>query len=296
MKTLHVLLLSFLSAASFAGAAPPTIHTVTASPAGLSVNGYLIEGPHGIVAIDTALTVSDSRALRAKFDGLHKPLLAVLLTHGHPDHYNGVATLVAGVPGEIPVYASAAVDAVIREWDERKDKQWKPVFKDEWPSVRQFPNRTAKNGEPLKIDGMTFVVHDLGAGESHADSYWTLEGPSRTAFVGDLVLNGSHAYTNDGHTGAWLKNLARVSKDLKSYKKLMPGHGPAGGLEILTWQVKYLETYRAAIQRLREGRPSLTDAAKKSFEADMVAAYPQAGNVFMIGLGADTVANEMNAD
>ena len=69
----------------------PIVHTVTASAQGLSVNGYLIEASEGVVAIDSALTVSDSVALRARLDALHKPLAAVLLTHGHPDHYNGVS-------------------------------------------------------------------------------------------------------------------------------------------------------------------------------------------------------------
>lgn len=46
--------------------------------------------------------MSDAHALRAAFDRLHKPLLAVPLTHGHPDHYNGVSALLAG-QGEVPV-------------------------------------------------------------------------------------------------------------------------------------------------------------------------------------------------
>ena len=100
--------------------ASATVHQFGASPQGLSVNCYVVEGRRGLVAIDSALTVSDSKSLRAKVDALGKPLLAVLLTHGHPDHYNGIAYLTEG--RTVPVYATASVAKVIREWDGAKEK------------------------------------------------------------------------------------------------------------------------------------------------------------------------------
>jgi glyoxylase-like metal-dependent hydrolase (beta-lactamase superfamily II) len=200
----------------------PTIHQVTASDAGLAVNCYLVEGAHGVVAIDSALTITDSRALRARADALGKPLLAILLTHGHPDHYNGVTALIEG--RTVPVYATAPVAKVIRDHDAAKEAQWKPVFKDEWPPRRSFPDRVAADGQRLTFDGMTFVAHELGPAESHADSYWELVGPERAAFIGDEVLAGSHAYTNDGHTASWLANLDRLSRDLDG-ARIYPGHG-----------------------------------------------------------------------
>ena len=44
-----------------------------------------------------------SRALRAQVESLQKPLLAVLVTHAHPDHYGGVVELVGG--DDLPVIA-----------------------------------------------------------------------------------------------------------------------------------------------------------------------------------------------
>jgi glyoxylase-like metal-dependent hydrolase (beta-lactamase superfamily II) len=270
--------------------AKPTIHRVTASDAGLGVNCYLVEGPNGVVAIDSALTVSDGKALRAKLDALGKPLLGVLITHGHPDHYNGVAALVAG--NKVPIYATAAVTKVIRDDDAAKDKQWKPVFKDEWPGTRVFPDHVAKDGAKLALGGMTFVVHDLGAAESHADSYWELVGAERIAFVGDQVLAGSHAYTNDGHTAAWIKNLDRLARDLKT-ATIYPGHGAPGDAKLLTWQKAYLVKYRAEVDKLRKGGKALGDAQKQALVAAMKTAYPDAKLDFMITLGADTTAAEL---
>jgi glyoxylase-like metal-dependent hydrolase (beta-lactamase superfamily II) len=49
------------------------------------VNAYLVETDNGVVAVDSLLTVTESRAMRAALERLGKPLLAVLLTHSHPD-------------------------------------------------------------------------------------------------------------------------------------------------------------------------------------------------------------------
>src|SRR5436190_1226698 len=100
-------------ALSLAGAAPaqtpaPVIHRYAAGASGMFVNAYLVETPHGVVAIDATLTESDSKALRAQLDSLGKPLLAVLITHGHPGDQEGRTTIRIGAcrdgagPGGVP--------------------------------------------------------------------------------------------------------------------------------------------------------------------------------------------------
>jgi len=74
--------------------AGPVVHTYRAAESGLNVNSYLIEGQSGVVVVDTNLLVSDIEALRARLRALKKPLLAILVTHAHPDRFNGVLGLV----------------------------------------------------------------------------------------------------------------------------------------------------------------------------------------------------------
>jgi glyoxylase-like metal-dependent hydrolase (beta-lactamase superfamily II) len=131
----------------------PAIHQVTASLQGLSVNGDLVEGRRSVVAMDSVLTVSDSKALSARLDAIGKPLVAVLIAHEHPDHCSGVSYLTEGKTA--PVNATAAVTKVIRDWDERKERQWKPVFKEEWPP-HSVPGREDEVGLP----GCGQRVHD----------------------------------------------------------------------------------------------------------------------------------------
>src|SRR5215468_7206202 len=97
-----------------------TIHRHASGEGGIFANAYLIEMPRGVVAVDATLSESESRALRASLEALGKPLRAVLLTHGHPDHYNGVTNLVG--QSAVPVVATAGVARVIREDDAAKEQ------------------------------------------------------------------------------------------------------------------------------------------------------------------------------
>jgi predicted metal-dependent RNase len=82
------------------------IHTYAAFENGLLVNSYLVEADEGVVLIDADLLMSDVRAVAARITALRKPLLGVLVTHAHPDHFNG-QPLLAG--DDVPVYAAAEV-------------------------------------------------------------------------------------------------------------------------------------------------------------------------------------------
>ena len=59
------------------------------------VNAYLVETRAGVVAIDATLTESESKRLSEEVEALAKPLLAILVTHPHPDHVAGITNLVA---------------------------------------------------------------------------------------------------------------------------------------------------------------------------------------------------------
>ena len=86
----------------------PTVHTYRSAEAGLFVNSYLVEEQEGVVAVDAPLLISDGRAVPRTLRGLAEPLLGVLLTHPHPDHYNTVTQLLAD--DEAPVIALADVE------------------------------------------------------------------------------------------------------------------------------------------------------------------------------------------
>ena len=271
----------------------PVVHTYRAAESGLYVNSYLVEGESGVVVVDTNLLVSDIEALRARIRALKKPLLAIVVTHAHPDHFNGVFGLVQD--REVPVYASAEVGQAIEEIAEAKRAQWSPVYGAEWPAETYYPNSLLSDGARVQIDELSFTVHGLGAAESHADSYLVLtsNGSAGLAFTGDLAFHDTHPYTADGHSGAWLDALDALSGGLAGIGTLYPGHGSPAGPGLLSDQRRYLLYYRELIRRLSGGEPQLSEAAKSELSAAMRAFLPDAPLTWMIELGADAVAAEL---
>jgi hypothetical protein len=135
---------------------------------------------------------------------------------------------------------------------------------------------------------VTYVLPStiLGRGESHHDSYWIAEdGPDRVAFIGDLAFNGEHSNLSDAHTGRWLENLDRTREALSGIMRIYPGHGPAGGVELLGRQRLYLERYRHEVQKLANGRSTLTDADKARLTEQMTEYLPGAGSIFSLRRG-----------
>ena len=273
----------------------PVIHTYRAAEPGLVVNSYLVEAEAGVVVVDTNLLVSDIEALRARLRALNKPLLAILVTHPHPDHFNGVFALVQDK--EVPVYAAASVARVIEEIAEAKREQWSPTYGAEWPAKTYYPNSVLADRAEVRFGELTFTVRELGPGESHADSYFLLaaDGQAPVAFTGDLAFNGMHPYTADGHTGRWLAALDTLARELGGVGTLYPGHGDPAGPGVLAEQRRYLLYYRELVRRLSGGEAKLLPPAQAELDAAMQAFLPGAPLTWMIRLGADAVAAELAA-
>ncbi|MBP8264558.1 MAG: MBL fold metallo-hydrolase, partial [Pseudomonas sp.] len=72
-------------------------------------NVAMIEAPEGLIIVDTGESVSESRKIMAEFRKVSdKPVKAIVYTHFHPDHINGVQAFVTPeqvASGEVQIYA-----------------------------------------------------------------------------------------------------------------------------------------------------------------------------------------------
>jgi glyoxylase-like metal-dependent hydrolase (beta-lactamase superfamily II) len=264
------------------------IHRHTSSANGALVNAYLVETAAGVVAVDSMLTISDSRALRASLEELGKPLLAVLLTQSHPDHYGGLTELVAG--DEVPIVAPRGVHEVIRRDDPVKEQILRPMFGDEWTTRRTFPNTTIRDGESLSFDDVTFTVIDLGPSESPHDSPWLLGADERTVFLGDQIYDHKHCYLADGFHTEWLANIETLRRRLPENAVFHIGHGGPVDGRAWDWQRGYIETFVGAVQNADWSGP---ESARRTVIAAMKAYLPSDELQFLMELSIDPVADQL---
>jgi glyoxylase-like metal-dependent hydrolase (beta-lactamase superfamily II) len=280
----------------------PKIHTHMSGEEGIFVNGYLIETANGVVIIDSALTVSESKTLKAQLDSINKPLLAILITHPHPDHVAGVTYLLPATStttslANVSIISLESIERIMNATEEAKRVQWTPIFKEEWISKWTYPNQNVKDKEAVTFNGLTYRVYDFGpGGDSDANSIWIVENGPNVAFVGDLSFNGHHPYIADNNIFDWLNNLERARDLLANITTIYPGHGQPGSIELIDSQKRYLLTYIDEVRRLSGGNSTLTEEAKIELTQRMEEFLPGAGLSFLIAQNADPVATELAAN
>ena len=256
------------------------------------MNAYLIETRSGIIVIDALRTVKEAQALRAMIAAIGKPVLGVVLTHAHPDHYGGLPVLMDGL--NAPVFATQAVAADYP----RNFAQSSPILAahigSQWPGRVVAITRPLKDGESVQLDQVRLTAHHAGPGESAADSWWDVEGAGlHAAFVGDLVINRIPSPGQSGELTRWLANLHRLRNVWLSYPVLYPGHGEAGGIGIVDWEIGYLTLLHDVVSDVAHGASKLTDGQKAEVQRRMMAYMPDDKGESYVLLDIDNYAAEL---
>lgn len=248
------------------------------------VNAYIVELENSSVIIDSTIALSSARGLRERAEAMNKPIEAVLLTHGHPDHYTGLAVF-----DDLPRFSSrGALDFAHRE-DVAKAAIATTLLGDDYPKVRVFPNEIVNDGEQLTFGGVTFTFHDLGPGESDSDGMWVYqEEGARHAFVGDAIAKDCHCFFRDGHTTEWLKILDRLQRQFDERTEFHVGHGSAPvGTQAIEWQRGYITAFVHAVERLRDQADATSRPAQERVIAEMKTYLPNDSTLFLLDYELD---------
>jgi glyoxylase-like metal-dependent hydrolase (beta-lactamase superfamily II) len=269
-------------------AVQPTIHRFPANQEGAFVNAYLVETKSGVIAVDGLLSVSAAREMRTALDRIGKPLQAALVTHSHPDHYAGLGEIVAGY--DVPIVAPLGVINTIERDGPVKDEIVGPMFGEEWPSSRIFPNTPIRDGERVTFGGVQFTVIDLGPSESPHDSPWILGAEARTVFLGDQIYDHRHCFLADGFYAEWLQNIATLRERFPDDATFHIGHGGPVGGEMWDWQRGYIEAFVAAVGEAEWSEP---EQAKVAVVARMKEYEPTDELQFLMELSIEPVAQQL---
>ena len=106
----------------------------TSTPDGFSVTSTLVFGERDAVLIDPQFLLSEAHKAAAMVLESRKNLTAVYTTHGHPDHYFGLAVMKQAFPATKLVALPSVVAAIRNGWDARY-KVWSATYGSNVPAT-----------------------------------------------------------------------------------------------------------------------------------------------------------------
>src|SRR6202049_2794880 len=170
----------------------------------------LIHGKSDAVLVDTLLTTEQSKTLLDWVVASGKNLTAIYVTHGHGDHFFGLASLLERFPRAKAVATPEIVKAMGEHLSPASiDNFWRRLFPGEIPD-RLLVAEPLEDNE-LELEGHKLVV--VNAGRTDTAHSTCLHVPSIGLIVGgDAIYNGIHPYLGETDRQSRLEWISTLDK------------------------------------------------------------------------------------
>jgi quinoprotein relay system zinc metallohydrolase 2 len=237
---------------------------VNAKNGGDIANIGFVVGEKGVAVIDTGNTLAVGERLRAAVKAkTNLPILFVVTTHGHPDHYFGDAAFKEDKPQFVG-------HEKLARWIAFKTPYYIETLKtfvglDAAQGIEAIPPAvTVKTGQSIELDlgGRTLTVTAWPA--AHTDNDVTvLDSKTKSLWTGDLLFV-DRVPSLDGTILGWLKVISELKKIPAA--RAVPGHGPAtvDWPGALAGEERYLNALVSDIRKIQAAHGKLEEATQKA--------------------------------
>lgn len=227
-------------------------------------NSVLIEGPDGLLLVDSGRHASHVAKIEAAIAARGKPLRRIVNTHWHLDHVSGNLTLKAKHPG-VRVSASNTIDEALTGFLKRSAGSARPALEagkipEPMASEVRGDLATFERGRELRPDDVVRKPGVIDAGgrkpELHltrhaatAGDVWLYDPETHVLIAGDLVTDPV-PFLDTACPDGWRKALDAVAA--KPFTTLIPGHGkPMSRGQFRFWQSKFTDFLDCARGKLK---------------------------------------------
>jgi glyoxylase-like metal-dependent hydrolase (beta-lactamase superfamily II) len=257
-----------------------------------SVNSFVFSNGKSLVVLDTQRKTWEAKKLGDLIRAKHLPLTYILISHGHTDHFTGMAWLHEQFPQARIVVANEAIRRDIKNYaiymDTGGQTGAEPALE---PALRpkspENPSGFDYENSIHVLAGNTLTLNGGGTLELTTD-YPPAEAPHMTTvysrelnalFLADFGYNRVHLWLGDDisreRIATWRAELLRIKSRYAALNpKVYPGHGEPTDMTLFDTMVRYLDDFTR-----------ITAAAKSRDEAmrAMMALYPdyKEGNFFL---------------
>lgn len=200
-------------------------------------NTVVLEGPEGLVVLDTGRHPAHRQAILDLARQLGKPVAAIVNSHWHLDHVSGNPALKAAHPGA-KVHASGAIDGAIagflaKSAASMREMLAKPGLPAGVASDMRGDLATIANARALRPDAVVAASGaatlagrslqlNLARDAATEGDVWIYDPATRIAAVGDLVTLPA-PFLDTACVEGWKAALAQVWAT--PFDTLVPGHG-----------------------------------------------------------------------
>lgn len=244
--------------------------------ASLVPNVGIVVGDKAVLVIDTGMGARNAQTVLeevarvgADKHGKPKPIY-IVTTHVHPEHDMGAHAFPKGSKlirskTQVEDIAAGAGMSLVPVFAARSDLN-KELLKD---AHHREADIVFDGAYTLDLGGLEARIGAMGTNHTHGDTIVFVDG---VLFSGDIAMKPQPSFTNPTATIAhWLSSLDAL--EAMSPTRIVPSHGPFGGLEII-------QGYRDYLTRIRDRTAELKKAGKTRDEAvqivsdEMAAQYP----------------------
>ena len=238
------------------------VTTYGGSVAGLHANSHLIASRDEGLLIDAQLTRGDAAGVVALIRQADVERLTVFITHGHADHYLGLADILAAFP-DARVFSTAATATEIAKHGPRERDRWKRSLGDDIADHVIVPE--VFRGRQIDVGRETFRVFEMRDDSESVLPSVVYSRDRGWLFSGDLVYSGIHLGLVENRPRKWRTTLDRL-EELGQITTVYPGHGESGPPELIERNRTYLTRYME-FMRISKSADELVDSMRDLYPA-----------------------------
>ncbi len=264
----------------------PTLSVTAYKGSFATVNSYIFSNGKSLVVLDVQRKAAEAEKLAKVVREMHLPLTHILISHGHTDHFTGMAVFRREFPDAQIVVANDAIKRDIKAY---------AIYMDGVGATAAEPSldpalkpRSAANPNGFDYENDIHVlpepaIHMDGGGTlelttdylpAEADHATTVYSPDLNAlFLADFGYNKVHFWMGDditrGDIANWRSELLRIRAAYATRNPVIyPGHGDPADMTLFDRSVRYIDDFL----RVTSAAPS-----REAAIAEMIRLYPDYG-------------------
>lgn len=196
---------------------------------GMMANITFAISREGVIVIDSGASLQiGEMAIRRLKTVTDKPVIAIINSHYHGDHWLGNHAFVNAFGKDLPIYAHPEC---IKQIAGVEGSTWRSLM-ERWTNQASagtqvvVPNKPVNHGTELRFGDLTLRMHHYGRAHTPCDISVEIA-EERVCYVGDVAMDGRIANMDDGSYPGTFKYYDGLEK-ISPTPLWVPGHGQPG--------------------------------------------------------------------